>query len=47
MSPKKGAQKSAESTTAISKKLQGFTGEKRAAIRERARELNTAARRGP
>jgi len=47
MSPKKDTQKTAESTTAISKKLKEFTGEERAAIRERARELNTAGRRGP
>ena len=47
MSPKKDTQKSAKSTTAISKKLKGFTAEERGAMRERAQELNAAARRGP
>ena len=40
----KDAQKSADSTTAASK---GFTDEERAAMRERAKELKAAARRGP
>ncbi len=47
MSPKKDTQKSVKSTTAINKKLKGFTDEERAAMRERAQELNAAARRGP
>ena len=45
MSPKKGAQKSAKSTTG--KVSKGFTDEERAAMRERAQELKAAARRGP
>jgi uncharacterized protein YdhG (YjbR/CyaY superfamily) len=39
MSPKKGTQKSAGSTTANGKKVKGFTVEERAAMKERAREL--------
>ena len=39
MSPKKGTQKSAKSTTAIGKKFKGFTDEERVAMKERAREL--------
>ena len=46
MSPKKDMRQSAESTTATSKRSNGFTDEERAAMRERARELKTAARRG-
>ena len=45
-SAKKGTQKSARSTTAIGKKFKGFTDEERAAMKERGRELKTAARRG-
>jgi len=45
MSPKKGKQKSAKSTTGKASK--GFTDEERAAMRERAQELKAAARRGP
>src|SRR5436853_2308110 len=45
MSPKRDPQKSAKSTTA--KASTGFTGEERAAMRERAQELKAAARRGP
>src|SRR5438552_5419314 len=45
MSPKKGKQKSAQSTTGQASK--GFTDEERAAMRERAQELKAAARRGP
>ena len=41
---KKGAKTSA--TTATGKASQGFTDEERAAMRERAQELNAAARRG-
>jgi len=47
MSPKKGTQKSARSTTAIGRKSKGFTDEERAAMKERAQELKAAARRGP
>jgi uncharacterized protein YdhG (YjbR/CyaY superfamily) len=43
MSPKKGTQKSAKSTTAIGKKSKGFTDEERAAMKERAQELKAAA----
>jgi uncharacterized protein YdhG (YjbR/CyaY superfamily) len=39
MSPKKGTQKSAKSTTAIGKTFKGFTDEERAAMKERAQEL--------
>jgi uncharacterized protein YdhG (YjbR/CyaY superfamily) len=45
MSPKKGTQKSAKSTTGKASK--GFTDEERAAMKERAQELKAAARRGP
>jgi uncharacterized protein YdhG (YjbR/CyaY superfamily) len=44
MSPKKDTQKSAKSTTAITKKSKGFTDEERAAMKERARELKAEAR---
>jgi ATP-dependent DNA ligase len=47
MSPKKGTQKSAKSTTAIGKTFKGFTDEERVAIKERAQELKAGARRGP
>ena len=47
MSPKKDTQKSAKSTTAISKKFKGFTDEERVAMKERVQELKTSARRGP
>ena len=43
----KATQKPANSTTAIGKASTGFTDEERAAMRERARELKAAARRGP
>jgi hypothetical protein len=43
----KGTQKSAKSTTAIGKTSKGFTDEERAAMKERAQELKTAARRRP
>src|SRR4029453_14068586 len=39
MSPKKGTQKSAKSTTALGKKSKGFTDEERAAMKERLQEL--------
>jgi uncharacterized protein YdhG (YjbR/CyaY superfamily) len=42
---KKGTKKSAKGTTGKASK--GFTDEERAAMRERARELKAAARRGP
>ena len=45
MSPKMDTQESARSTTGKASK--GFTDEERAAMRERARELKAAARRGP
>jgi uncharacterized protein YdhG (YjbR/CyaY superfamily) len=44
---KKGTQKSTKSTTAINKKSKGFTGEERAAMKERAQELKAEGRRGP
>ena len=47
MSPKKETQKFAKSTTAIAKKFKGFTDEERAAMKERAHELKSGARRGP
>ena len=40
---KKGMQKSARSTTATAKASKGFTDEERAAMRERAQELKSAA----
>ena len=43
----KDTQKSAESTAATEKKFEGFTDEERGAMKERARELKTGARRGP
>jgi uncharacterized protein YdhG (YjbR/CyaY superfamily) len=46
MTPRKDAQKSAKSTSAINKKLKGFTDEERVAMKER-RELTAEARRGP
>ena len=39
MSPKKGTQKSAKSTTTSGKKPEGFTDEERAAMKERMQEL--------
>jgi uncharacterized protein YdhG (YjbR/CyaY superfamily) len=47
MSPKKQTPKSAESTTTTHKKPKGFTEDERAAMKERAHELNAEARRGP
>jgi uncharacterized protein YdhG (YjbR/CyaY superfamily) len=46
MSAKKAAQKSAKSTTG-NKKSKAFTDEERAAMKERAKEVKAAARRGP
>ena len=43
----KETQKSAKSTTAKSKTSPGFTAEERAAMKDHAQELKTAARRGP
>jgi uncharacterized protein YdhG (YjbR/CyaY superfamily) len=40
-------QKSAKPTTATDKTSEGFTDEERGAMKERAQELKTAARRGP
>ncbi len=39
-SAQKGTQKSAKSTTAVSKKSKGFTEEERGAIRDRVQEMN-------
>jgi uncharacterized protein YdhG (YjbR/CyaY superfamily) len=44
MSLKKDTQKSAKSTTAINKKVKGFTDEERAAMKNRAQELKAEAR---
>jgi uncharacterized protein YdhG (YjbR/CyaY superfamily) len=44
MSLKNDTQKSAKSTTTISKKSQGFTNEERAAMKARAQELKAEAR---
>jgi uncharacterized protein YdhG (YjbR/CyaY superfamily) len=44
---KKVTQKSAKRTTATGKKSKGFTDEERAAMKERAQELEAEARRGP
>jgi hypothetical protein len=43
----KDTEKSARSTAATDKKFQGFTEEERGAMKDRARELKAAARRGP
>jgi uncharacterized protein YdhG (YjbR/CyaY superfamily) len=45
--PAKKTQKSARSTTANGKTSKGFTDEERAAMKDRAQELKTEARRGP
>jgi uncharacterized protein YdhG (YjbR/CyaY superfamily) len=47
MSARKGTQKSAQSTAARAKKSNGFTGEERAAMKERSQELKAEARRRP
>ena len=47
MSPNKGTQKSAKSTTASGETFKGFSDEERAAMKERAQELKAEARRGP
>jgi uncharacterized protein YdhG (YjbR/CyaY superfamily) len=46
MSPKKETQKSAQRTTTSNKNSKGFTDDERAAMKERAKELKTQARRG-
>jgi hypothetical protein len=43
----KDTQKPARSTTAKNKTFEGFTDEERGAMKERAKELKAAARRGP
>ena len=43
---KKGTQKAAKSTTVAGKKLEGFTDEERAAMRERVQELKAGPRAG-
>ena len=43
---KQGAQKSTEGTTVNDETSEGFTAEERAAMKERARELKAASRRG-
>jgi len=43
----KNTQKSARTTTAVSKTFAGFTAEERAAMQERVQEQQAAARRGP
>jgi uncharacterized protein YdhG (YjbR/CyaY superfamily) len=43
MSAKKATQKSTKRTSTTDKKLEGFTAEERAAMKERARELKTEA----
>ena len=43
----KDTQKSAKSTAAIDKTLEGFTDEERLAMKERVQELKAAPRRGP
>jgi uncharacterized protein YdhG (YjbR/CyaY superfamily) len=45
MSPKNDTQGSEKSTTAIGKTSKGFTAEERAAMKERAQELKTAAKK--
>jgi uncharacterized protein YdhG (YjbR/CyaY superfamily) len=47
MSAKKAAQNSAKSTTSTGKTSEGWTDEERGAMKERAKELKAAARRGP
>ena len=43
----KDTPKAAKSTTAADKTFEGFTGEERAAMKERAKELKATGRRGP
>ena len=42
-----GSQKSAKGTAATDKTSEGFTADERAAVKERAKELKAAGRRGP
>jgi len=44
---RKGTRRSAKSTTATGKTINGFTDQERAAMKERLQELKAAARRGP
>ena len=44
MSPKKGTQESAKSTSTVNKKSKGFTDEERGAMKARAQELKAEAR---
>jgi uncharacterized protein YdhG (YjbR/CyaY superfamily) len=46
MSPRTNTQTSATGTTAINRQPKGFTDEERAAMKDRARELKAASRRG-
>jgi uncharacterized protein YdhG (YjbR/CyaY superfamily) len=46
MSAKKATEKSAQRTTAVKRKSQGFTDEERAAMKERSQELKAEGRRG-
>ena len=46
MSPRKEASKSGRSATATGRKSKGFNDEERAAMQERARELEMESRRG-
>jgi uncharacterized protein YdhG (YjbR/CyaY superfamily) len=46
MSPQKNTRKSAKSNTTNNKKLEGFTDEERAAMKERAQELEAASGSG-
>src|SRR5436189_572718 len=46
MSPEKDTQRSAKSTTTSNKKLQGFTDEERAAMKDHVQEWKTSASRG-
>jgi uncharacterized protein YdhG (YjbR/CyaY superfamily) len=46
MSPRKDTQEFGKSTAATNKQSKGFTDEERAAMREHARELKAASRRG-
>src|SRR5438105_6056233 len=46
MSPKKTTHKSAKRTNATNKRSKGFTNEERAAMKDRAQELQSEARRG-
>ncbi len=47
MSPKKNRQQSAQTATPVNKRSRGFTDPERIAMKERAHELKSDARRGP